>query len=119
MDTCLCNVEPEGWLPFVQDRFLAEWRDLLFPQLQPGAAIQTVEVFSSRQGISAPEFYALLESEQRMQQEVFKHLPLQLIQSYRQRVLDENIQLLSNYLAFTLHPMDTPIAGIKSQGVQP
>jgi hypothetical protein len=119
MDTCLCHVEPESWLPFVQDRFLAEWRDLLFPQLQPGAAIQTVEVFSSRQGISAPEFYALLESEQRMQQEVFEHLPLQLIQSYRQRVLDENIQLLSDYLAFTLHPMDTPIAGIKPQGVQP
>jgi len=119
MDTCLGQVEPEGWLPFVLDRYLVEWRDLLSPQLQPGAAIQTVEVFSSRQGISAPEFYALLESEERMQQEVFEHLPPQLVESHRQRVLDENIHLLSNYLAFTLHPMDTPIEGNVFQGVQP
>jgi hypothetical protein len=54
-----------------------------------------------------------------MQQEVFEHLPQGFVESYRQRALDENIHLLSDYLAFTLHPMDTPIAGIKPQGVQP
>jgi hypothetical protein len=119
MDACLCQVKPEGWLPFVKDRHLVEWRDLLFPQLQPGAATQTVEVFSARQGISAPEFYALLESEERMQKEIFEHLPLQLVQSYRQRVLDENIHLLTYYLAFSLHQINTPIVGNVLQGVHP
>jgi hypothetical protein len=118
MDTCLGQVEPQGWLPFVQDRYLVEWRDLLYPQLKPGATIQTVEVFSSRQGISAPEYYDLLASEERMQQEVFVHLPLGLVKSYRQRVLDENIRLLSDYLAFTLHPMDIPIEGKEFLGLQ-
>jgi len=78
-----------------------------------------VEVFSTRQGISAPEYYALLESEDRMQREVFVHLPLRLVQSYRQRVLDDNIRLLSDYLAFTLHQINTPIVGNVFHGVQP
>jgi hypothetical protein len=107
MDACLCQVQPDGWLPFVQDRHLTQWRDLLFPQLQPGATTQTVEVFSARQGISAPDFYALLESEERMQQEVFEHVPLPLVQSYRQKVLDESVRMLSDFLAFTLHQMNT------------
>ena len=119
MDACLCQVEPDGWLPFVQDRHLAEWRDLLFPQLHSGATPQTVEVFSSRQGISVPEYYALLESEERMQAEVFEHLPLSHVQSYRQRVVDDNIHLLSDYLAFSLHPINTPIEGNAFHGVKP
>jgi hypothetical protein len=119
MDACLSQAQPENWLPFVQDRHLVQWRDLLYPQLQPGAAIQTVEVFSTRQGISAPEYYALLASEERMQREIFEHIPLGLVHSHRQRVLDENICLLSDYLAFTLHPIGLPVAGNDSQGAKP
>ena len=118
LDECLDQVEPEGWLPFVQDRYLVAWRDLLSPQLRQGAEFQTVEYFSSRQGIAAPEYYALLASEERMQQEVFEHLPLQLVDAFNQRVLGANAHLLSDYLAFTLHQMDTPIEGNVFQGVQ-
>jgi hypothetical protein len=119
IDACLCQVYPRGWLPFVQDHYLMEWRDLLYPQLKPGAAIQTVEVFSSRQGISAPEYYALLASEERMQQEIFEHIPLGLIQGYRQGVLEKNIHLLSDYLVFTLHPLSNTIEENEYPGVQP
>jgi hypothetical protein len=119
LDVCLCRVNPDGWLPFVQDRYLMEWRDLLFPQLQPGADTKTVEVFSARQGISAPDFRTLFESEERMQQEVFEHVPQQLVQRYNQKVLDENVRMLSDYLAFTLHQMNTLIEGNAFQGVHP
>jgi hypothetical protein len=118
MDVCLNQVEPNSWLPFVANRYLVEWRDWLYPQLQPGAAIQTVEVFSSRQGISPPEFYKLMRSETNMQHEIFTHFPLELVNIYRQHVLDENIHMLSDSMAFTLHPMDTPNKGKLYQGVQ-
>jgi hypothetical protein len=118
MHLCLSQVEPDGWLPFVKDFYLCKWRDFLFPQLEPGATSQTVEVFSSRQGVSSPEIHALLASEERMQAEVFEHLPLQRVLSYHQRVLDENSQLLSNYLAFTLHPIHTSFEGNAFKGVQ-
>jgi len=117
MDACLSQVEPKSWLPFVADHHLVEWRDLLSPQLQAGGNIQTVEVFSSRQGISPPEYYALLASESRMQQEIFNHFPLELVNLYRQKVLKENIHLLSDIMAFTLHPTDTPTKGEIFQGV--
>lgn len=104
MDACLRQVKPQGWLPFVADRHLVAWRDLLFPQLQPGAASQTVEVFAARGGVPAPDFYALLESEERMQQEIFEYLPRRDVSQYEQKVLAENNHLLAEYLAFALHP---------------
>jgi len=119
MDICLSRAEPNEWLPFVEDRYLREWRDLLFPQLQPGAATQTIEVFSSRQGRSAPEFHALLESEERMQQEVFEHLPLQQVHLYHHRVLEANVSLLSAYLAFATQGVVYHPGRYKIQGVQP
>ena len=103
MDACLCRAKPDSWLPFVESRHLVEWRNFLSQQLLPGAASQTVEVFSSRQGISAPEYYALLGSQERMQKEVFEHISLEQVQSYRQAVLDENTRLITEYLAFALH----------------
>jgi hypothetical protein len=54
-----------------------------------------------------------------MHREIFEHIPLGLVHNHRQRVLDENMSLLSDYLAFTLHPMGIPIAGNESQGVKP
>lgn len=118
MDICLSNVYPDKWLPFVQDQNLADWRDFIAPQLRSGASTQTVEVFSSRQGISAPEYYALLESEERMQQEIFNHISLDIVEDYKQKVLEENICLLENYLAFTLHPTSIPVEERVFRGVQ-
>ena len=117
MDQCLSQVQPEGWLPFVKDVHLRQWRDLLFHQLEPGATPRTVEVFSSRQGISAPEYYALLESDERMQSEVFTHVSLRHVQTYRQKVIRENLGLLSNYLAFCLHLLRKTLDDSKLQSV--
>lgn len=98
MYICLDDVNPDGWLPFVDSQAINNWRDFLSAQLQPGAISQTVQVFSSRQGISAPEYYALLNSTDRMQNEVFRHIPLEQVQSYREAVLDDNVRLLIHYL---------------------
>jgi hypothetical protein len=119
MDACLGQVEPDGWLPYVDDQYLTQWRDLLFPQLQPGAATQTVEVFSSRQGVSALEFHDLLGSEERMQEEVFVHLPLVKVERYYQTILVENSRLISDYLASTLHHKIIPMDASMIQGVHP
>lgn len=106
---CLNTMEPKAWLPFVQDAHLTQWRDMLATQLEPGATVQTVEVFSSRQGISAPEYYALLDSEERMREEVFSHLPLMAVDEYRQRVIQENLQLLSDMMVSYVTEPDIPV----------
>ena len=87
-------VIPDGWLPFVQDHYLCQWRDLLYPQLRSGAAIATVEVFAARQQVEPDTYYRLLASEQRMDEEVFSHLPRQQLADFRQRLLDESAAIL-------------------------
>ncbi len=98
MDGCLRKVAPLAWLPFVEDEHLCMWRDLLFPQLRSGGVAETVEVFANRQGRPAVEYYDLLASEERMQQEIFTHLSPQRLVVYRQRMLDEHVRLLRGYL---------------------
>jgi hypothetical protein len=95
----LKNASPDGWLPFVEDRHLHAWRDWVAGQLEPGAEAQTVEVFAARQGVSPAEFYQLLGSPERMEAEVFFHLPRQRIEAYRQQLIRANLALLRNYLA--------------------
>ena len=89
------EVQPRNWLPFVQDAHMEAWRDYLCEQLKPGAAMKTVEVFASRQGIPAEDYYRLLNSEDRMQQEVFSHVSYQTLLDYQQALVDQNVLLLN------------------------
>lgn len=95
----LQQAEPSGWLPFVSDSYLYTWRDFLTSQLQPGAAIKTIEVFATRQGIPPETYYQLLRSEERMEREVFAHLSRQTLTDYRQQIIAESLTLTQDYLA--------------------
>ena len=95
---CLKQVNPQDWLPFTGDEHLCAWRDFLSPQLEPGAAIQTVEVFASRQGIDPSAFYQVIESEEDMEYKIFKYVPRKNMEIYRRRVMDENSRLIKSYL---------------------
>jgi hypothetical protein len=94
---CLEAILPENWLPFVDDKYLVEWRDEVFEQLLPGASSHTVDVFAERQGIAPEEYYRLLNSEDAMQAEVFSHISRQTLDHYRLNLLAENMQLLKIY----------------------
>jgi hypothetical protein len=94
----LQSVNPDHWLPFVDDLDLMAWRDYLAKQLHPGEHIETVEVFAERQGVSAEAIYKLLESEAEMQNRVFNYLPRKQLDIYRQQLIAENVDLLTTYL---------------------
>ena len=98
--TSLAAANPQGWLPFVLDGHLQTWRDILAKQLEPGAPIQTVEVFATRQGISTQEYYRLLASETEMEQRIFKVLSRERLAQYNTQLLKGGVQLLTNYLAY-------------------
>jgi hypothetical protein len=103
MSAELKNTTSRGWLPFVQDAHLNAWRDFLTGQLEPGAPVKTVEVFAARQGVPPENYYLLLQSEDRMETEVFAHLPRERLQRYRQSLIDANIELLQSYLEGKMH----------------
>jgi len=95
----LAGVNPTGWLPFVEDIHMAGWRDYLSQQLLPGAKAQTVEVFASRLDMPVESFLELLNSESRMEVEVFSFIPRQVLVEYRQKLVSANLALLTDFLA--------------------
>ncbi|MGW8249007.1 MAG: zinc dependent phospholipase C family protein, partial [Anaerolineales bacterium] len=97
--TSLAQAHPDHWLPFVRDPFLYRWRDFISDQLQPGAKVRTVEVFAERQGVSPEDYYRLLTSAERMELEVFSHLPLETLERYRESLIEENLLLIQSYFA--------------------
>jgi hypothetical protein len=94
----MTNARPDHWLPFVLDTYLYRWRNFIAEQLQPGAKVRTVEVFAARQGVSPDDYYHLLTSIERMEFEVFSHLPHELLDIYRESLVEENLLLIQNYL---------------------
>jgi hypothetical protein len=119
LGTDLARVSPANWLPFTPDQHLEIWRDFVSQQLHPGAAIQSVEVFSSRQGTDPYEYYTILRSPERMQQEIFSRISFERVQAYYQRTVSRNLQLLTGYLASSLHPTIAYAQGSMFTGVQP
>jgi hypothetical protein len=69
--TLLASAEPDHWLPFVEDRFLLEWRDYVVEMIRTDGARRTSELFVRSNGLSAADLEALVLSEQRMEAEVF------------------------------------------------
>lgn len=97
--TCFQQIPDLNGLPFTSQEHLQEWSSLLAQQLHPGGRVQTVEVFADRQGLPAEEFYSLIFSEERMEQEVFSRFPRSMLAGYRQELIEASVRLLNNYLA--------------------
>ncbi|MFN2146023.1 MAG: zinc dependent phospholipase C family protein [Anaerolineales bacterium] len=105
---CLDSVDPAGWLPFVEDRWMQAWQHFLAEQLMPEAEIKTVEVFAARSDVAVDDFLALLHDEARMTEEVFAFVPREVLIEYRHKLVSANLELLSKFLA------DLPVQGIRN-----
>jgi hypothetical protein len=103
----LREAEPEGWLPFAGDHNLRAWRDWLVEQLRPGQPVQTVEVFARRLGIEPQKMKAVLRSPQRMEAEIFQHLPADALPVFHEQSRAESVQLIERYLAPRTHHSHT------------
>ncbi|MGB9673320.1 MAG: zinc dependent phospholipase C family protein [Anaerolineales bacterium] len=89
----LAKAQPHQWLPFVQDAHLIQWRDQIVRQLLPGEKIETIEIFASRQHISAEEFKRYLSSPVEIEKTVYSRLPKIRLSLFRR-------ELVENLLAF-------------------
>lgn len=96
--TTLAAAEPRNWLPFADDAVLARWRDMLVAQLQPGAPVQTVEIYAERLRMSPDEFAANLRDPDWMEVNVFSKVPVAEIQAKLAAAVPRSIVLISDYL---------------------
>lgn len=76
---CLSAARPNGWLPFMTDAVLAEWRDFISAQIAPGGCSRTLEIFGARINRTPAELRALLDSAEQMQRGLWDHIPPALL----------------------------------------
>ena len=88
--------QPAAWLPFVDERHLSAWRDLIADQLGAGQG-RTVEVFAQRMRVDPREFAALLASPAELERRVFSHLPHGALADYRARALARGVEVIDAY----------------------
>ncbi len=58
----LRQASPNGWLPFVPDGALAQWRDWIIAQLEEPATVQTAQVFAERMRIAPEALEAVVQA---------------------------------------------------------
>ena len=93
----LAAAQPDNWLPFTADRYLAQWRAVLVEQFQPGASVRTVEVFAMRGGVAPEEFQRVLDSPQDMEYHIFAHASREKIETFYQNGHDQMAELIVDY----------------------
>ena len=98
MGGLLRSARPDDWLPFAADADLCRWRDLVADQLQPGAAIRTVEIFANRARVPDTEFLALLDPRV-MDERVFSHISVAELERFHARAVARTHDLTVRYLS--------------------
>lgn len=96
--TLLARAEPHGWLPFVRDRYLAEWRDHVASHIREGGARRISEMFARSNGISPGELEAIVLSEERMEAEAFHIVPRERLAVFQQEAARRSESVALAYL---------------------
>ncbi|GAB4335087.1 MAG: hypothetical protein Kow00117_18350 [Phototrophicales bacterium] len=76
----LAQATPQNWLPFMPDKDLCYWRDLIYQQIKPGGKSQTLDIFSQRINRSPQEIEAVLNDPAAVQARLWAHVPSTLVQ---------------------------------------
>lgn len=93
----LATAEPRGWLPFVEDSYLAAWRDLVAGQLAEAGGSRTVEVLAARMQADPAAFAALLASPDELERRLFRRLPPGALDDYRAEALARSGEVIKTY----------------------
>ena len=94
----LASANPNDWLPFATDEELAQWRDILVEQLQPGASLRTIDIYARRLFLTPEEFAANLEKPEWMETYLFKRVPIEAVKELLASSVSSSVQIINQYL---------------------
>jgi hypothetical protein len=98
----LARARPAGWLPFVADAHLENWRDQVAEQLHTDGQAATIRVFAERMGVEPDAFRGLVESPEAMAARVFSRASAAQLAAYRAGTLLHTAARLEAYWAGAL-----------------
>lgn len=97
-ESTLSAAAPAGMTPFVPDRDMAQWQDLLVDQLRPGAPVRTVEIYAERLRLTPEQFGRCLHDADWMNNILFRRVPLAPVEAVLARAIDTGVALITDYL---------------------
>jgi hypothetical protein len=95
----LAGAQPHDWLPFLPDADLADWRDVIARQVCGECESATLSVLGARVTIGQEGLQAILDNPQRMQTELWDHVPLSLVAEVEAKMYLVMKQQLIDYLS--------------------
>lgn len=94
----LATAQPEAWLPFVPDKALIDWRDLVAEQLSPGGHSRTTEILGQRIRMNAAEMDEFIHSEQAMNDYLWRNVPRSAVAAAEHAMTDRARSYIRGYL---------------------
>lgn len=94
----MLEARPHNWLPFIDDDHLLQWGFLIYRQIMPGGESETLEILSPRVGKTPEDVRALLDSPERMQADLWDHIPPAMVSEIETGMFDHARIHLLEYL---------------------
>ena len=94
----LQDTEPAGWLPFIPDADLIKWQDYVARQLEPGGDSDTAAILARRASMDPADFSDLVADEERLENEVFVHLPREAVEEAYREGRARSADIITAYL---------------------
>lgn len=110
----LRNCEPRGWLPFMSDAILSQWRDLVAGQLDPAGDSLTLEIFGQRLGMDPALVREALDDPAAMRRRLWRFVPQSLLSEVTRLCYVFTRDQLAVYLTETM-----PALASEDRGVMP
>ncbi len=94
----LARAMPDHWLPFVEDRYLLEWRDYVVEMIRTDGARRTSEQFAQSNDLSGADLEAIVLSDQRMAADVFPVVSLEDLTAFEVESARRSYEVVLGYL---------------------
>lgn len=95
----LAGAMPQAWLPFMSDKVLAQWRDLIATQIMPGGVSRTLEIFGGRIRKTPAELRAILDAPETMRRDLWAHVPPDDLAQVEAHMYEDALAQMLLYLA--------------------
>ncbi|MBI1258670.1 MAG: hypothetical protein GC204_14475 [Chloroflexi bacterium] len=101
LNEALCDAHPRNWLPFLSDHVLSEWDSLIYKQIVPGGESETLAVYGARLQKTPEELRAILDSPERMQNELWANVTHELTAQVEANMAEHARTQMITYLSET------------------
>lgn len=97
----LSSAHPKGWVPFMDDTVLSDWRDTIALQLRPDGVSLTVPLLAERLALPPQHLRLILDNPQRMADELWANIPPETLADVEARMYIHAVREMQTYLDAT------------------